>query len=121
MPPRKMTADHKRKLAEGRADGRVVKVYLDAIEQNRPRRRRHRPRELGAHRDFAFMRPRYAAARALAAERSARRRTTPSSEPRIGSDARSGCGIRPTTLPASLQIPAMSSRLPFGLATYRST
>ena len=45
MPPRKMTADHKRKLAEGRADGRVVKVYLDAIEQNRPRRGRRRTPE----------------------------------------------------------------------------
>ena len=34
-----------------------------------------------------------------------------------GSEARSGCGMRPTTLRPSLQMPAMSSRLPFGLST----
>src|SRR5262245_17812696 len=56
-------------------------------------------------------------ARSAAAARRDFRRTTPSAEPRIGSDARSGCGIRPTTLRASLQMPAMSSRLPFGLST----
>ena len=31
--------------------------------------------------------------------------------------ARSGWGMRPTTLPASLLMPAMSSRLPLGLST----
>ena len=45
----------------------------------------------------------------------------PSAEPRRASDARSGCGMSPTTLRCSLQTPAMSSRLPFGLRTYRST
>ena len=43
----------------------------------------------------------------------------PSAEPRRASDARSGCGMSPTTLRCSLQTPAMSSRLPFGLRTYR--
>ena len=40
--------------------------------------------------------------------------TTPSAQPSSASLARSGCGMRPTTLPASLLIPAMSSRLPLG-------
>ena len=43
--------------------------------------------------------------------------TTPSAEPSIASLARSGWGMSPTTLPRSLQIPAMSSRLPFGFRT----
>ena len=43
--------------------------------------------------------------------------TTPSSEPRSASLARSGWGMRPTTLPCSLAMPAMSSRLPFGFRT----
>ncbi len=38
-------------------------------------------------------------------------------EPSSSSQARSGCGMRPTTLPASLQMPAMSSIDPFGLST----
>ena len=42
MPPRKMTAEHKKALAEGRAEGRAVKAYLDALEQQRPRRGRRR-------------------------------------------------------------------------------
>src|SRR3954469_4332779 len=33
------------------------------------------------------------------------------------STACSGCGIRPTTLPASLQMPAMSFSEPFGLTS----
>src|SRR5207248_11018075 len=38
------------------------------------------------------------------------------------STACSGCGIRPTTLPASLQMPAMSRADPFGLPPrYRKT
>ena len=51
---------------------------------------------------------------AASSERSS---TTPSSEPRRASLARSGCGMSPTTLPDSLAIPAMSSRLPLGLST----
>ena len=37
-----MTAEHKRALAEGRAEGRAVRAYLEALEQNRPRRGRKR-------------------------------------------------------------------------------
>jgi uncharacterized protein YicC (UPF0701 family) len=40
--PRKMTTQHKAALAEGRAEGRAVKSYLEALEQNRPRRGRKR-------------------------------------------------------------------------------
>ena len=43
----------------------------------------------------------------------------PSRLPRAGSQARSGCGIRPTTLRAALQMPAMLSSAPFGLASAR--
>ncbi len=39
---------------------------------------------------------------------------SPSVEPVSGSTACSGCGIRPTTLPASLRTPAMSRAEPFG-------
>jgi uncharacterized protein YicC (UPF0701 family) len=42
MPPKKMTAEHKKALAEGRAEGRSVKAYLDALESQRPRRGRRR-------------------------------------------------------------------------------
>lgn len=42
MPPRKMTTEHKKALAEGRAESRAVKAYLDALEQQRPRRGRRR-------------------------------------------------------------------------------
>ena len=42
MPPKKMTAEHKKALAAGRAEGRSVKAYLDALEQQRPRRGRRR-------------------------------------------------------------------------------
>lgn len=42
MPPKKMTNEHKQALAEGRAEGRAVKSYLDALEQQRPRRGRKR-------------------------------------------------------------------------------
>jgi uncharacterized protein YicC (UPF0701 family) len=42
MPPKKMTAEHKQALAEGRAEGRAVKAYLDALDQQRPRRGRKR-------------------------------------------------------------------------------
>jgi hypothetical protein len=38
----KMTDEHKKALAEGRAQGRAVRRYLDALEKNRPRRGRRR-------------------------------------------------------------------------------
>ena len=34
-----MTAEHKRALAQGRAEGRAVRAYLEALDQNRPRKR----------------------------------------------------------------------------------
>src|SRR6185436_16827529 len=40
----------------------------------------------------------------------------PSALPSIDSQARSGCGIRPTTLRASLQRPAIADAAPFGFA-----
>jgi hypothetical protein len=40
--PRTMTAQHKAALAEGRSEGRAVKNYLEALQQNRPRRGRKR-------------------------------------------------------------------------------
>ena len=39
---RTMSAQHKAALAEGRTEGRAVKAYLEALEQNRPRRGRKR-------------------------------------------------------------------------------
>jgi hypothetical protein len=39
---RSMSAEHKAALAEGRAEGRAVKAYLEVLEQNRPRRGRKR-------------------------------------------------------------------------------
>ena len=38
----KMTAQHKAALAEGRAQGRAVRDYLVALEQNKPKRGRKR-------------------------------------------------------------------------------
>jgi hypothetical protein len=38
----------------------------------------------------------------------------PSAEPRSASDARSGCGMRPATLPAAFITPAMARSEPFG-------
>lgn len=38
----KMTAQHKAALAEGRAQGRAVRDYLEALEQTRPKRGRKR-------------------------------------------------------------------------------
>ena len=40
-----MTPAHKQALAEGRQLGRAVKAYLDALDQNRPRRGRKRTAE----------------------------------------------------------------------------
>lgn len=42
---RTMSDQHKAALAEGRAEGRAVKAYLEAIEQNRPRRGRKRTQD----------------------------------------------------------------------------
>src|SRR3954468_18732966 len=39
---RTMTAQHKAALAEGRSEGRAVKNYLEALQQNRPKRGRKR-------------------------------------------------------------------------------
>ena len=45
------------------------------------------------------------------------RSARPSDEPVISSMARSGCGIRPATLPARFVMPAIASVEPFGLAS----
>ena len=42
---KKMTAAHKAALANGREEGRVVRVYLDALEALRPKRGRKRTPE----------------------------------------------------------------------------
>src|SRR5205809_7252981 len=42
---RTMTPQHKAALAVGRAEGRAVKNYLEALQQNRPRRGRRRTPE----------------------------------------------------------------------------
>jgi uncharacterized protein YicC (UPF0701 family) len=44
-PARKMTSQHKAALAQGRAEGRAVKNYLEALDKNRPRRGRKRTNE----------------------------------------------------------------------------
>jgi hypothetical protein len=41
-PKSTMTSDHKRALAQGRNEGRAVRAYLEALDQNRPRRGRKR-------------------------------------------------------------------------------
>jgi hypothetical protein len=40
--PKEITDQHKAAMATGRTQGRVIKNYLDALEQNRPRRGRRR-------------------------------------------------------------------------------
>lgn len=40
-----MSASHKAALAEGRAQGRAVRVYLEALDANRPKRGRKRTPE----------------------------------------------------------------------------
>ncbi|MDH3683557.1 MAG: hypothetical protein OEV40_26865 [Acidimicrobiia bacterium] len=40
-----MTSDHKEALAKGRAEGRAVRAYLEALESNRPKRGRRRTKE----------------------------------------------------------------------------
>jgi uncharacterized protein YicC (UPF0701 family) len=39
---RTMSSEHKAALAEGRSEGRAVKNYLEALQQNRPKRGRRR-------------------------------------------------------------------------------
>ena len=41
----KMSSDHKEALAQGRAEGRAVRAYLEALESNRPKRGRKRTKE----------------------------------------------------------------------------
>lgn len=40
-----MDAAHKKKLAQGRADARAVKGYLEFLEENKPRRGRRRTKD----------------------------------------------------------------------------
>jgi hypothetical protein len=42
MAPRQLTTAHKEAMAAGRAEGRAVKAYLDALQDRRPRRGRRR-------------------------------------------------------------------------------
>lgn len=45
-PPKKQVSEsHKKAMAQGRADGRIVKNYLEALAQNKPRRGRRRTPE----------------------------------------------------------------------------
>lgn len=41
----KMTEDHKQALAIGRAEGRMVRAYLEALESSKPKRGRKRTKE----------------------------------------------------------------------------
>ena len=45
MAKRQVTDAHKQAMAQGRAEGRVVKNYLQALEENKPRRGRKRTAE----------------------------------------------------------------------------
>ena len=47
-----MTDEHKAALAEGRTQGRAVRKYLEALEQNKPKRGRKRTTE-SAQRDLS--------------------------------------------------------------------
>ena len=40
-----MTEDHKQALAVGRAEGRMVRAYLEALESSRPKRGRKRTKD----------------------------------------------------------------------------
>src|SRR5689334_9623811 len=60
-----------------------------------------------------FVRSSHTATKDLRTEANIARPSVPG--PVRSSMACSGCGIRPTTLPASLRMPAMSRRLPLGL------
>ena len=89
-----MTAEHKRALAEGRAEGRAgASAYLEALDQNRPRR--------GRRRTPASIKKRLAAIEAELRRR--RRRCSGSSSSRSAwtSSASSTGSTPPTTSPAS--------------------
>ena len=45
MAPKQLTTEHKEAMAAGRAEGRAVKAYLDALAEHRPRRGRQRTPE----------------------------------------------------------------------------
>ena len=45
MPPKALTNEHKQAMADGRKEGQFIKAYLDALEQQRPRRGRRRTAE----------------------------------------------------------------------------
>jgi uncharacterized protein YicC (UPF0701 family) len=45
-----MTEDHKQALAVGRAEGRMVRAYLEALESSKPKRGRKRTKESIARR-----------------------------------------------------------------------
>ena len=49
-PKPQMTSAHKAALAEGRAQGKAIRDYLDALDQHRPKRGRKRTRESVAKR-----------------------------------------------------------------------
>ncbi len=61
---RKMTDDHKAALAAGRAEGRAVRDYLEALEQNRPKRGRKRTAD-SVKRRLAAIETQYETARTL--------------------------------------------------------
>lgn len=44
-PKTGMSTSHKQALANGRAEGRIIREYLDAVEANRPKRGRKRTPE----------------------------------------------------------------------------
>src|SRR5262245_11194801 len=83
--------------AEGRADLLELVVCQAELSVDRLR---------GAH-----------AARARAIDNSEANIGWPPVAPTSGSTACSGCGISPTTLPASLRIPAIAFDAPLGLAS----
>ncbi len=43
--PKNITPEHKAAMAAGRAEGRAIKSYLEALESNKPRRGRRRTQE----------------------------------------------------------------------------
>jgi hypothetical protein len=43
--PKNITPEHKAAMAAGRAEGRAIKNYLEALESNKPRRGRRRTEE----------------------------------------------------------------------------
>jgi hypothetical protein len=43
--PKNITPEHKAAMAAGRAEGRAIKTYLEALESNKPRRGRRRTPE----------------------------------------------------------------------------